>query len=147
MLEDEVQQLLAEDCSFRLPEDQSLADSFVDKEEIELLSDLPVITQFRLLKLFEMLTKLGLILKGCTVNSLQLRILRITLVKGTRHAHDLERFAVPRAGNMRPRAKVPEITVLINRDLFVFRNLFEQINLEGALDVAISKRRQTPFLC
>ena len=55
VLEDEVQQLLAEDCSFRLPENQSLADSFVDKEEIELLSDLPVITQFRLLKLFEML--------------------------------------------------------------------------------------------
>ena len=147
MLGNEILQFLTNHRSIGFPEDQPLAHTFVNMEEIEVLPYLSVISLLRFFQALEMLGQKRFILEGGSVDPLELRVGSVSLVESAGNTHDLVGLAIPGAGDMRSRAEIPEFPVLENRNLFVFRNIFEQINLVLAGNPALCLRRKTTLSC
>ena len=69
---DEILQRAADECAFRLPEDQALADRFVDVEKRELASEAAVIAFFGFLESVEVFFQELLAFEGRAVEALKL---------------------------------------------------------------------------
>ncbi len=80
------------------------------------------------------------------VNALQLRILFVALVVRARHAGELECADVSRAHHVRPGAEIDEIAAAIERNLFVRRNVFDDVELEFARLGSFAQRGEPAFL-
>ena len=80
------------------------------------------------------------------VNALELRIFFVALVVGAGHIRELERADVSRAHDVRPGAEIDEIAAAIERDLFVWRNVFDDVELEFAGLRSFAQRREPAFL-
>ena len=86
--------------------------------------------------ILKMLSEHGLVLEACAVNPLQALAGIVALEEGRRHAHHLECLAVTCPAHMRSGTQVPEVSVLEERDLFVLRNVLQQVDLEDRRLVA-----------
>src|SRR5204863_5960312 len=88
----------------------------------------------------EILMELRLVLEGRAVDALKLRIFFVAFVIGTRHIRQAKGADVARAHDMRPRTKVEEVTVAVERDLFASGDILDDIELELAWGRARTER-------
>ena len=75
-----------------------------------------------------------------------MRILFVAFVVSARHVRELERADVSRAHDVRTCAKIDEIAAAIERNFFVRRNVFDDIDLEFTGFGAFAQRREPAFL-
>ena len=80
------------------------------------------------------------------VNALELRILFVAFVVSARDVHELDRADVARPHHVRSGAKIDKVAAAIERDLFVLRNVFDDVDLVFARLIAIAERREPAFL-
>ena len=98
----------------------------------------------RFLQPFQVLVKLGAVREAGAVNALEHGTVLVPLVEGARHAHDLERLAVPRAAHVGAGAQVRKISVAVQGNLLVFRNVVQQVNFKLGRRIARPKGAQFP---
>src|SRR5207302_1894546 len=108
------------------------ADVIVENEEFQFASKLAMIALLRFLEHGEIIVEFLFRFERGTVNALELRILFIAFVIGARDVGEFERADVSRAHHVWPRAEIDEITAAIERDLFVGRNVLDNVELELA---------------
>ncbi len=137
---------MAHDGALRLPQDEPLPDFLIDVEEAELAAELAVVALFRLLEALEVFVELGLVLEGGAVDALQLRVLVVALVEGAGDAHELEGLAVAGARHVRAGAKIPEVAILVERDLLALGDVIQQVDLELARGRAFAQACEAPAL-
>src|ERR1700676_3622361 len=80
------------------------------------------------------------------INALELWILFVAFVVSARDIRKLERADVSRAHDVRPGAKIDKVAVAIERNLFVGRNVFDDVDLELARLIAFAERGKPAFL-
>ena len=80
------------------------------------------------------------------VNALKLRILFVALVVRAGNGGQLECADVSRAHHVRPGAEIDEIAVAIERNFFVGRNVFDDVEFEFAGLGTFAQRGEPAFL-
>src|SRR2546428_13492635 len=105
-----------------------------------------MVTLLRFLEHGEILIEFLFRFERGAVNPLQLWILFVAFVVSACDIGELERADVSGAHDMRSGAKINEIATAIERDLFVRRNVFDDIDLVFARLIAIAERREPAFL-
>lgn len=123
LLRDEILKGAADESPFGLPEDQALAHGLVNAEETQFTAQLAVVPAARFLQPFQVLVKLDAVREAGAVNALEHRAVLVPLVEGARHAHDFERLAVARTAHVRAGAQVRKISVAVQGNLLVFRDV------------------------
>ena len=83
---------------------------------------------------------------NAAVNALELRIRLVALVIRAGDIREFERSDVSGAHHVRPRAQIDEIAVAIERNLFVGRNVLDDIEFELARLRSFGQSRQAAFL-
>ena len=126
----EVLQFLPDDRAFGRPEDEPLADRFIDVEKVLFPTDLAVVAFFCLFEHGEIFLPLGFVFKSGSVNSLQLGIVFIAFVVGTGDVCEFEGPDITGAHHVRPGAEVGKFAVAINRDRLAFGNVLKDIQFE-----------------
>ena len=114
------------------PEWQPGADVVVDDEDLQFLAELTMVAFLRFLEHREVFVELGLVLEGGAVDALELRILFVAFVIGAGDMGEFERADVTGAHNVRTGAEIGELAVAIDRDLFAFGNVLDDIEFEFA---------------
>src|SRR5437867_4101314 len=79
---DEVLQLLADDRAVRRPENEALANIFVDDEELQIATEFAVIASLRLFEALEVLREFFFRRKRGAVDALELFVLLVAAVIG-----------------------------------------------------------------
>ena len=105
-----------------------------------------MIAFLRLLEHGEVVVEFFLGFECRAVNALKLRIFFVAFVISARHVRELERADVARAHDMRARAKIDEIAAAIERDLFVCRDVFDDVDLVFARFRTFAQRSKPSFL-
>ena len=133
-LGDEVLQLAADERAFRLPEDEALADHFIDVEKPELLAEAAVVALLRFFEAVEVLFQQLLAFERGAVEPLELALRFIAQVERRRDRHQLHVLALRRVADVRAGAEVDEVAVLETGDLFALGDLVDEVELEAATD-------------
>ena len=81
------------------------------------------------------------------VNALELRIFFVALVVRAGDGGQLECADVSRAHHVRPGAEIDEIAVAIERNLFVGRNVFDDVEFEFAGLGSFAQTQQAGLFC
>ena len=84
----------------------------------------------RLFEHREVFIELRLVLEGGTVDALELRVLFVAFVVGAGNMRELECPNISGAHDVRAGAEIGEFAVAIDRDLFAFGNVLDDIELE-----------------
>src|SRR5207302_6753783 len=105
-----------------------------------------MVALLRFLEHGEMLVEFLFRFEGGAVNALELWVLFVVFIVSARDAGKPEGADVSSAHDVRAGAKIDEVAVAIERDFFVSRNVFDDIELELARLVAIGQRREPSFL-
>ena len=142
LLADEVLQLLTNHRAFGRPQNQSRTNRVIDMKQLQFAPELAVVALARFLlhdaPVFEFLR----LCESYAVNTLQLRILLVALVIGTRHRRQCERADFSCRSHMRSSAQIREGAVAVKRDLLAVGNALEDVELEAARHTALTQRRQ-----
>ena len=85
LLGDEFLKGAADEGTFGFPEDQALADGFIDVEKAELAAEAAVVALFRLLEADNVSLEILLVLKGGAVEALELAFRFVAEVEGRRY--------------------------------------------------------------
>ena len=137
----ELFQFLDDHGAFRQPERQAGADVFgVHHVQAHLRANLAVVAFLRFLNHREVFFELGLVFECRAVNALELRVLLVTLVIRAGDAGEPVGAHVPGAHHVRPGTKVNELAGLEIRNRLIGRNVFDDVELELAGDIARSER-------
>src|SRR6184192_1508881 len=128
----ELLQFLRNDRAPREKHGQAWADVVVENEKFEFLAKLSMVALLCFLEHGEVIIELLFCFERGAVNALKLRIFFVTFVIGARHVGELERADVSRAHDVRPGAEIDEVSAAIERDLFVGRNVLDNVELEFA---------------
>src|SRR6266566_7321259 len=105
-----------------------------------------MVALLRLLEHGEVVIEFLLRFEGSAVDALELRILFVAFIISAGDIREFERTDISGAHHMRAGAKVDEVAVAIERDLFARRNVFDDIELEFAWLFPIAQRREPSFL-
>src|SRR5882672_3592883 len=113
-------QLLANGAALRMPEHQSLAVLFLNRKQIKLFTQTPVISLFSLFALLQPRVQLFLRKEGRAVDALHLRLRGITLPISARKRKQLERAQLVGVGHVGAKTEINEwrIVDVINADRF-----------------------------
>src|ERR1700761_5081526 len=117
-----------------MPEDESRSGDFLDREQIELLAQQSMIAASSLFQSREMLVQF-LFREECrSVDALQLRILLVTEPIGSSEAGHLECLHPSSRRHVGTAAKVDEIAVAIQRNIFaLMRKALDEVHLHEIL--------------
>src|SRR5262245_20818535 len=91
-----------------------------------------MVALLRFLKHCEVVIEFLFGLERGTINALELRIFFVALVVRAGNGGQFECADVSRAHHMRPGAEINEIAVAVERNSFVGRNVFDDVELELA---------------
>src|ERR1700722_7638047 len=83
---------LANDCAFRVPEDEAGAGELLNAEQVELLAQDAMVAARGFFKAGEVRVEILLREESCAVNALELRILFVAEPIGAGETGDFERF-------------------------------------------------------
>ena len=133
LIADKVLQLLANHGAVGRPEDEALADVFVDDEEFEIFADLAVVAGAGLLDLVEVSGEFFLGGEGGAVDALELFVLLVAAVISTGDGEELEGFDLLAVTDVGAGTQVHELAVLVERDLFALGNVVEAAEFVGFL--------------
>src|SRR6476646_4613020 len=89
-----------------------------------------MVALLRFLQHGEVFVELSLVLEGSAVDALELRISLVPFVVGAGDVRQAKGTYVAGAHDVWPGAKVKEIAIAIERDLFIRRNVLDDIELE-----------------
>src|SRR6185312_6364085 len=126
---DQVLQDLADHRPLGVPERDPGADQLVEREQVELAPQRPVVALLRLLDPVQELVELGLRAERRPVDALELRVSLVATPVSAGEREHLERLDVTRPLDVRPAADVDEVAVLEVRDLFPLRDRFDDLDL------------------
>ena len=99
-------------------------------EEVELAAQPAVVALLGLFELMQIGVELFLIRECRAVDALQLLVLGVTAPIGARHLHHLEGVAeLARRGEVRTRAEIDELSLPVDADLLVLRDLLDPFRL------------------
>ena len=130
-LGDEFLEGAADEGTFRFPEDQALADGFVDVEEAEFTAEAAVVAFLGFFEAVEMLGEGLLVFEGGAVEALELAFRFIAHVEGGRDRHDFDVLALRGVADVWAGAEIDEIAVLEAGDLFSLGDLVDEVELEA----------------
>ena len=99
-----------------------------------------MIAFLRLLEHREVVIELLFRFKRGAVNTLEMRVTFVAFVVGARHVRQLESANISRAHDVRPRTKIDEVAIAIERDFFVGRNVLEM----SIFNLLVSGRSPSP---
>ena len=123
-----VHQFISEDHALRVEEREARA-LFMEGEQIELLAELSVIALLRLCTDEEIVVKILLAEECRRIDTLQHLILGVAAPVSASDRHQLERLHLAGGLQMRARAEIREVTLFIERDRFLLRQVFDQHDL------------------
>ncbi len=126
---DEILDHLAEHRPLGVPEGEPGADQLVEREEIQLAPQRPVVALLGFFQPLQMLVELRLRGERRPVHALELRVALVTAPVGARERQDLEGLDVAGRLHVRAAAEIDEVAVLEVRDLFPFRDRFDDLDL------------------
>ena len=126
---DEILDHLAELRSLRVPEGEPGADQLVEREEIQLAPQRPVVALLGLFQPAQMLVELRLRRERRPVDALELRVALVAAPVGAGEREDLEGLDVAGRLDVRAAAEIDEAPVLEVGDLFPFRDRFDDLDL------------------
>src|SRR5205823_3432914 len=130
------------DCSAaREKHRQTWPDVIVENEKLQLLAELAMVAFLRFLEHGEVVVEFLFRFECRAINALELRVLFIAFVVRARHGRELKRADVPGAHDVWTGAKVNEIAVAIERDLFFGWYVLDNVELESAGLGSLAQRR------
>ena len=91
-----------------------------------------------------MFVKLGPVREAGAVDALEHGAVFVPLVEGAGHAHDFKGFAVAGAAHVGAGAQVREVSVAVQGDFLVFRDVVQQVDLEAGGAAARAQSAQFP---
>ncbi len=138
----ELFQFFGDDCAARQKHWQARADIIVEDEKLEFASEFAMVALLRFLQHREVVVEFLFGFECRAVNALQLRIFFVALVVRAGHIGELERADVSGAHHVRPGAEIDEIAVAIERNFFVGRNVFDDVELVFAGLGTFAQRQQ-----
>jgi len=106
-------QFLADDRTVGRPKHEALADGVVDDEQLEVLAELAMVAEFRLLKLVEIRGEFILGREGGAVDALELLVVLVAAVVGAGDRQQLEGFDLFRVADVGAGTQVGELAVLV----------------------------------
>ena len=124
----EVLQFIADDHSLRHEERESWS-FFIQGEQIHFLADLPVISLLGFFQTLQVFVQLCLRREARSVNSLEHLALHIASPVGPCYALQLHSLDLSGASHMRSCTEIYKISLLIERNDFVLRQVFNQLHL------------------
>ena len=139
-------QFLGDDCAAWKKHRQTRTDIIVENEQFQFASELAMVALLRFLQHCEVVVEFLFGFERRAVNALKLRICFVAFVVHAGDACEFERADVSRAHHVRPRAEIDEIAVSIERDFFVGRNVFDDVELELAGVRSFAQRGEPAFL-
>ena len=107
-------------------------DVVVEDEQLQFASELAMVALLRFLEHREVIVEFLFGFERRAVNALKLRICFVAFVIRAGDVGELERADVSRAHHVRPGAEIDELAVAVERNLFVRRNVFDDVELEFA---------------
>ena len=136
--------LFANDPAFGMPEDQPRPGEVLDREQVELLAQHPVIALLRLFDLVQVRLQVLLREKRRAVDALQLRVLFVAQPVGAGDIQQLERLDLAGRRNVRPAAEVEKLAGFVDRNFFI--GLGELLDEVALHEVAFRLEALQPFL-
>jgi len=101
--------------------------NILNVEKIQPFTQLSVIALLCFLDSKQIILKCFFISPGGAIDALQHLVVRVSSPVGACDLGELERFELPRVGNMRPSTKVDEFTLLVKRKDFIAWDAFEDL--------------------
>ena len=143
----ELFQFFGDDCAARQKHWQPRSDIIVENEQFQFPAELAMIALLRFLEHREVVVEFLFGFERRAVNALKLRIFFVALVIRARHGGQLECADVSRAHHVRPGAEIDELAVAIERNLFVCRNVFDDVEFEFAGLGSFAQTQQAGLFC
>ena len=137
---DEVLQFLADDRAVGRPEDEALADIFVDVEELQVAAEFTVVAGLGLLLAVEVLVEFFARGEGGAVDALELFVLLVAAVVGAGDGQKFEGFEFGGVAHVRAGAEVHELAVLVEGDFLVGGDVGETAEFVAFLAAGDDKR-------
>jgi hypothetical protein len=142
----ELFQFFGDHCAAREKHWQARADIIVENEQFQFFAEFTVIALLRFLEHRKIIVEFLLRFECGAVNALQLRVLFVAFVVSARHVRELERADVSGPHHVRAGAEIDEIATAIERNFFVGRDVFDDVELEFAWLITIAQRGEPAFL-
>lgn len=111
-LGDEILQGTADQGAFGFPEDEALADGFIDVEDSEFTAEAAVVAFFGFFEALEVGEEFFLFFEGCAVEALELALGFVSHVEGGGNGHDFHVFTFGGVADVRAGAEIDELAVL-----------------------------------
>src|SRR3989338_314811 len=118
----------AQERAVWLVDHQPRAGLLIHHEELEFLTEFPMVAFFRFLKPGDITIELGLALKRRAVYPLEHPVLLVAAPVCPGYRKQLKDLDLAGRGNMRPSAKINKIRILVYRN-FVIRYLLNELDL------------------
>src|SRR5207253_2302828 len=128
------------------PHWQTWTDVVVQNKNLQFAPELAMVALFRFLDHREVFIEFLFRFEGRAVNALELRILFVAFVIRAGDAGKPEGADVSGTHHVRAGAEIDEIAVAIERDFFVRRNVFDDVDLKFARLLSIAQRGEAAFL-
>src|SRR5207249_5331015 len=139
-------QFLSDRCAAWEKHRQTRTDVVVENKNFQFATELAVIALLRFFEHSEVVVEFLFSFKRSAVNALELRISFVAFVICAGYIGELKRANVSGAHDMWPGAEIDELAVTIERDRFVRRNVFDDVELEFARLGAFAERRESSLL-
>ena len=123
-----IDQLIADNHAVRM-EERKTRPLLVEAEQVKLFAQLAVVALRGLLQHGQIRGQVFLFLEGRAVNALQHLVVLVAAPVSARYALELHRLDLAGGNDVRPRAKIHEIPLLIQGNQSVFRQIVDQLDL------------------